>query len=175
MNVQVVTQFSNPIRVTVAYFVLLVQFHVHPSSYKTRIKPYQDAKVNKLKWNDKPHFRWMTLFITSGTLLCCAIPVLLVSMGFGAVVASLNYNIPGLTFLAEHKLWTLSISALLLLFLAWIIWRPNQSCPADAQLAIYCQNSKRLNQRIFWLSVVIWVIGFFFSILLLPLRQFLNL
>ena len=123
----------------------------------------------------KPYLRWLTLFITSGTLLCCALPILLVSLGFGAVVASLNYNIPGLVFLAEHKLWTLSLSASLLLFLAWVIWRPNQACPTDPDLAIHCQKAKRWNQRIFWLSVGIWVVGFFFSVLLLPLRQLLNL
>lgn len=122
----------------------------------------------------KPYLRWMTLFITSGTLLCCALPVLLVSLGFGAVVASLNYNIPGLTFLAEHKFWTLSLSALLLLVLAWVIWRPNQSCPTDPGSAKLCQQTKQWNIRIFWLSVGIWVTGFFFSVLLLPLRQFFN-
>ncbi|MDQ7017123.1 MAG: hypothetical protein Q9N68_12175 [Gammaproteobacteria bacterium] len=119
--------------------------------------------------------KWLTLFISSGTLICCALPVLLVSLGFGAVVASLNYNVPGLLFLAEQKLWTLSLAALLLAFLAWVIWRPNQSCPTDPVLAAQCQTSKQWNRRIFWLSFSVWCIGFFFSILLLPLRQFLNL
>jgi hypothetical protein len=92
-------------------------------------------------------------------------------MGFGAVVASLNYNIPGLVFLGEHKLWTLGLSALLLSILAWVIWRPNQRCPTDPELAAHCQAAKRWNQRIFWLSIVIWCIGFFASVLLLPLRN----
>ena len=69
---------------------------------------------------NKSYLRWLTLFATSGTLLCCALSILLVSMGFGAVVASLNYNLPGLMFFAEHKMWTLSLLALLLLFLAWV-------------------------------------------------------
>ena len=123
---------------------------------------------------DKAYLRWLTLFITSGTLLCCALPILLVSMGFGAVVASVNYNVPGLIFLAEHKMWTLGLSALLLIFLAWVIWRPNQTCPTDPELAKHCQTAKRWNQRIFWLSIAIWNIGFFFSVLLLPLRKFFN-
>lgn len=135
----------------------------------------EHLKVSAKHWSDKPHLRWLTLFITSGTLLCCALPILLVSLGFGAVVASLNYNIPGLMFLAEHKYWTLTLSALLLLVLAWVVWRPNQSCPADPELAAYCQSAKRWNKRIFWLSVAIWLIGFFASVLLLPLRNLLNL
>lgn len=132
-------------------------------------------KLSNRQWSEKPHLRWLTLFITSGTLLCCALPILLVTLGFGAVVASLNYNIPGLVFLGEHKLWTLGFSALLLTALAWVIWRPNQQCPADAELAVQCQSAKRWNKRIFILSVMIWCIGFFASVLLLPLRQLLNL
>ena len=131
--------------------------------------------MKQVNWSDKAYLKWLTLFITSSTLLCCALPILLVSLGFGAIVASLNFNIPGLVFLAEHKLWTLSLSALLLIFLAWVIWRPNQSCPADIQLAAQCQKAKLWNKRIFWLSVSIWSIGFFFSMLLLPLRQLLNM
>ena len=127
------------------------------------------------KKGNRPYLRWLTLFVTSSTLLCCALPILLVSLGFGAAVASLNYNIPGLVFLAEHKLWTLSLSTLFLIFLAWVIWRPNQSCPSDSHLAELCQTSKKWNKRIFWLSVSIWSIGLFFSVLLLPLRNLLNI
>ena len=58
-----------------------------------------------MEFVDKPYLRWFTLFVTSGTLVCCALPVLLVSVGLGAVVASLNYSIPGLMFLAEHNFW----------------------------------------------------------------------
>ena len=130
--------------------------------------------MDKLKWQDRLYLRWLTLFVSSGTLLCCALPVLLVSMGFGAVVASLNYNIPGLLFLAEHKLWTLCLSAILLLFLGWVVWRPKQSCPLYPKLAARCQMAKSWNKRIFGLSIIIWWIGFFFSVLLLPIRQFFN-
>ncbi|RKZ49054.1 MAG: hypothetical protein DRQ58_03015 [Gammaproteobacteria bacterium] len=131
--------------------------------------------MDKVKLQEKSSLRWFVLLITSGTLLCCALPILLVSLGFGAVVASMNYNIPGLMFMSEHGLWTLGLSSLLLLFLAWVIWRPNQVCPVDPELAAYCLKTKRWNQRIFWLSIAIWMTGFFFTVLLLPLRQLFNL
>jgi ABC-type Mn2+/Zn2+ transport system permease subunit len=131
------------------------------------------GKNMKSKVTDK--LKWMTLLVTGSTLLCCALPILLVSFGLGATVASLNFNIPGLLFLAEHKVWTFSISAIMLLFLVWIIWRPNQSCPSDPQLAKYCETSKKWNKRVFFLSIAIWFISFFASYLLLPLREFLNI
>ena len=124
---------------------------------------------------EKTYLKWLTLFIASGTLLCCALPILLVTLGFGALVASLNYNIPELLFLAEHKVWTLTLAAIILLLLAWLNWRPNQHCPAEPDLAALCQKSKRLNKRIFWLSAIIWFIGFFTSYLLLPIRNILEL
>ncbi len=133
------------------------------------------AAVAQAKWSERPHLRWLALFFTSGTLICCALPILLVSLGFGAVVASLNFNFPALLFLAEHKARTLGISALILLLLAWIIWRPGQSCPADPALAARCNQAKTWNRRVFWLSVTIWCTGFFFSYLLLPLRLFLEI
>ena len=123
---------------------------------------------------DKSWLRWITLFTTSSTLLCCALPILLVSLGLGSVVASMNYNIPGMFWLAQHKYWTLVLSALMLSFLAWMIWRPNQSCPSDPELAQHCETSKMWNKRIFLVSVIIWSIGVFFSLILLPLRNLLG-
>tara|TARA_R110000744_G_scaffold328403_1_gene434046 strand:- start:902 stop:1327 length:426 start_codon:yes stop_codon:yes gene_type:complete len=133
------------------------------------------ARMSDNKIIEKPYLRWITLFIASGTLLCCALPILLVTLGFGAVVASLNYNIPGLILLAEHKIWTLTIAALILMVLAWVIWRPNQHCPSDPELSTICKKSKLWNKRIFWLSSMIWFIGFFTSYLLLPIRNFIDL
>ncbi len=142
-----------------------------------RARPFRQAiiVVKRRVVVDKSWLRWLTLFTTSSTLLCCALPILLVSLGLGSVVASMNYNIPGLFWLAQHKYWTLGLSALMLGFLAWMIWRPNQSCPSDPELARYCESSKKWNKRIFWLSVIIWSIGFFFSTLLLPLRNLLGI
>jgi len=141
---------------------------------KRALTPYYFF-VEPIKLSDKPYLRWLTLFVASGTLVCCVLPITLVALGLGAVAASLAYNIPGFMFLAEYKMWTLGLSALLLGFLAWMIWRPDKSCPADAELAAYCQQSKYWNKRIFWLSVAIWCVGFFFSVLLLPLRQLLGM
>jgi mercuric ion transport protein len=139
------------------------------------LKEQEGAVVQQVKWSEKPWLRWITLFITSSTLLCCALPITLVLLGFGSVVASLNYNIPGLVFLAENKLWTLALSALLLLCMAWIIWRPNQSCPTDPKLGAYCKSASFWNKRVFFLSVGIWCIGVFFSFALLPIRRLLNI
>ena len=120
------------------------------------------------------YFTWITLFLSTGTLLCCALPILLVSLGFGSFVAAAFYNIESLSFIAEHKFWTLSISFLFLLLLAWIIYRPNQSCPVNKEQGALCSSSKNYNKIIFVLSSMIWLVGFFFAVVLLPLKIFLG-
>ena len=175
MNALVAKSYSSPKKVIVACSVLMDLYLARRSKLMIHVELREIAVMQAEKTLDKPYLKWLTLFITSSTLLCCALPVLLVTLGFGAVVASLNYNIPGLVFLSENKLWTLLLSAIMLMFLAWVIWRPNQSCPPEPELAKQCHTAKRWNKRIFWLSVAIWGIGFFFSILLLPLRNLLNI
>ncbi len=113
---------------------------------------------------------WLALFSTSATLLCCALPILLVSLGMGASVASLVSNMPWLITLSEHKIWLFSVSALLLLFSFISLFRPNRSCPSDAKLGHLCQKSQVWNRRILWLSLIIWGIGFFAAFLALPLQ-----
>ena len=43
------------------------------------------------------YWGWLVLFASSTTLICCALPILLVTLGLGAVSAALFANIPGLT------------------------------------------------------------------------------
>jgi len=160
--------------VIAASFAPMVQFHAHQYRRVVHVQGV-GGRMSDNKFIEKPYLKWITLFIASGTLLCCALPILLVTLGFGAVVASLNYNIPGLIFLAENKIWTLTIAALLLMALAWVIWRPNQHCPYESTLAALCKKSKLWNKRIFWISSMIWFIGLFTSYLLLPIRNFLDL
>ena len=116
---------------------------------------------------------WLALFTSFGTLLCCALPILLVTLGFGAVVASLTYQLPWLVTLSENKLWLFSISGLLLAACAWALWRQTIICPTDPALAFRCQQAKRWNQRLFFGALIIWCIGFIAAFLLFPLRNLL--
>ena len=45
------------------------------------------------------------LFGSLGTLVCCALPALFVTLGFGATFASLIGTFPQLTWLSAHKGW----------------------------------------------------------------------
>ena len=117
---------------------------------------------------------WLTLFAASGTLICCALPIILVTLGLGATVAALTSSFPLLTTIAQHKSWVFAGSALLVLLSGRLMFRPGRSCPADPELAHRCARAQVWNRRILWSSILLWGIGFFAAYLALPLRIWLD-
>ena len=117
---------------------------------------------------------WLVLFASSTTLVCCALPILLVSLGLGAVSASLFANLPFLVTLAQYKAWMFAGSGGVLLLAAWLLFRPGRACPADPDLAEQCEKAHRWNTRLYWVSVGIWVIGLGAAYLALPVYLWLE-
>src|SRR3954447_10557315 len=79
---------------------------------------------------------YLSLFTSVGTLLCCALPSLLVLLGLGATVASFLSAMPWLVTLSRHKAWTFTISgttiAASFIYSYWIAPRlKRQACAAD--------------------------------------------
>ena len=64
---------------------------------------------NKSSW-----LSYLSLFTSVGTLLCCALPSLLVLVGLGASVASALSFVPWLVTLSRHKNWTFAIAGVLI-------------------------------------------------------------
>lgn len=58
---------------------------------------------------------FLSLFGSLGTLVCCAIPALLVTLGMGATLAGLISVFPQLTILSEYKEITFSVAGILVL------------------------------------------------------------
>ncbi|HFD80385.1 MAG TPA: hypothetical protein ENK05_08355 [Gammaproteobacteria bacterium] len=116
-----------------------------------------------------------TLFATSGTLICCALPILLVSLGLGAAVVAMTSHFPLLISLSQHKIWVFLFSGLLLALSGWLLYRPGRRCPADPVLARACSRARRWNLRVYWTSVALFCIGFLAAYVALPLRVWLGM
>lgn len=123
---------------------------------------------------DAPALGWLALAASGGTLVCCALPIVLVTLGFGATVAALTSSFPVLVTLSTHKAWIFAISAALMAATAWSLWRPGRACPADAALAERCERAMRWNRRLLSASAIVWAIGFFAAYLVLPIRIWLG-
>ena len=117
---------------------------------------------------------FFTLFTSTGTLICCALPIMLVGLGLGAAMAGLTSAFPWMVTLSQHKVWVFAGSGLLLALSGWMVYRSGRTCPADPKLAKLCNTMDKWNRRIVLFSATVWVIGFFTAYLALPLRIWLE-
>lgn len=114
------------------------------------------------------------LLASSGTLVCCALPIILVSVGLGSVVAALNVQWPLLSSLVEYKIWIFMVSGALLLLSAWQLYATRNICPADPKLAIACTRIKKVTASLFIVAGVFWLVGFIAAYIALPVRVWLG-
>jgi|APSaa5957512493_1039668.scaffolds.fasta_scaffold161159_1 mercuric ion transport protein len=105
----------------------------------------------------------LALFTSFTTLFCCALPILLISLGMGAAMISLTANFPALIWISQYKLELFIIAAIMLTISGYIIFKKQQSCPADPKLAASCKKLKKINKIIFYIAVTFYLIGFFFA------------
>ncbi len=106
----------------------------------------------------------LSLFASSSTLICCAIPALLVSLGAGAALASLVAVFPQIVWISEHKEIIFSIAALLMIVTGFIQWRnQNAPCPIDVELRNACLKTRKVSLRIYLFSLGLLLIGAWFA------------
>jgi mercuric ion transport protein len=114
---------------------------------------------------------YLSLFTSLSTLLCCALPSLLVLAGLGATVASALSALPWLVTLSRHKAWTFSISGTLiaLSFLSTYYLAPKfrRECAADDPNA--CADVSKMSKVLLWVSAAIYAFGFFVAYVLGPI------
>ncbi len=109
---------------------------------------------------------FLSLFTSTGTLICCALPAMLVSLGAGAVMAGLVEAVPQITWLGKHKAAVFGVAGVLLaLSGAWQWHARSLPCPADKAQADACARARKISWIVWGLSVAFYVIGFFFAFL----------
>lgn len=115
---------------------------------------------------------YFSLFTSLSTLLCCALPSLLVLFGLGASVASTLSFLPWLVILSRHKQWTFAISGglIALTFLnAYYIaprFRAQECSPGDSSA---CTAASTFSKILLWVSAAIYLVGFFVAYALGPI------
>jgi mercuric ion transport protein len=115
---------------------------------------------------------YFSLFSSVSTLLCCALPSLLVLFGLGASVASMLSFVPWLVALSRHNILTFSISGALIacsfLNTYYILPRlTKRECSPDNPDA--CAEASRLSAVLLWASAAIYAVGFFVAFVLGPI------
>ena len=108
----------------------------------------------------------LSLFASTSTLLCCALPALLITVGAGAVMAGLTATFPGIMWLSANKRPLFIASGLLLALSAFMQWQArNAPCPVDPEQAAACMRLRALSLRLLGVSVGVYATGVFFAYL----------
>lgn len=107
------------------------------------------------------------LVASSGTLVCCVLPAVMVALGAGATLAGLVGAVPQLVWLSEHKPWVFGIAAAMLAFAGLMLWRARSlPCPADPELARMCGRTRRASTVLYALALAAFLVGATFAFVL---------
>tara|TARA_B100001989_G_scaffold252853_1_gene236591 strand:+ start:3906 stop:4304 length:399 start_codon:yes stop_codon:yes gene_type:complete len=108
----------------------------------------------------------LSLFASMGTLLCCALPALLVTLGMGAALAGFVGTFPWITAISDYKAYVFAGAGIMLAAATFLQWRARYApCPADPLKAKACSRLRKFSWVILIFSIVIYLIGFFFAFL----------
>ena len=108
----------------------------------------------------------LSLFTSFSTLICCALPALLISLGMGASLVGLVTIFPWIIIISKFKIQFFLVAGLLLMISSYLCWQGrNASCPSDPIQAKICSKLRVINLIILFFSLVIYLTGFFFAFL----------
>jgi hypothetical protein len=125
---------------------MMTKDHLHPNLVKTK------------------HLSYLSLFTSGGTLICCALPALLVGLGAGAVMVSLVSSVPQIVWFSEHKLGVFIFAGVMLSISGFLQWRARSlPCPSDKVLAELCNKTRVNSLRVYYFSVTVFLIGGFMA------------
>jgi len=110
---------------------------------------------------------WMSLFTSTSTLFCCALPALFVLLGLGASFAGLTANFPQLLWLSENKEWTFLFGGIML-SLGFVLPRvvsstENIACKVGPDGSSACSTTGAWSQKLWFVSAGLYSMGFFFA------------
>ena len=107
------------------------------------------------------------LLASTGTLVCCVLPAVMVAVGAGAALAGLVSAVPELVWMSAHKGVVFGVAAALLLVAGFGLWRVrSMPCPADPALARACIGLRKLSTGLYIAALTAFAVGTTFAFVL---------
>jgi len=107
------------------------------------------------------------LLASSGALVCCVLPAVMVSIGAGASLVGLLGVFPQLIWLSERKGLVFGFAIFMLVLAGVLLSRARRApCPADPKLARACQQLRGWSMALYVVSVGATLIGALFAFVL---------
>jgi len=109
----------------------------------------------------------LALLASSGTLLCCVLPAVMVALGAGAALAGLVTAVPQLVWLSEHKALVFGMAGVLLVVAGAVLWRARRlPCPVDAAQARACMRLRKWSALLYATALFAFALGVTFAFVL---------
>ena len=106
----------------------------------------------------------VTLFASSSTLICCALPALLVTLGAGATLSSFISIFPKIVWISEHKIEVFTFAGVMLTISGYMQWRGRLApCPVDTILRNACIKTRKASLIIYSFSLLLYLTGGWFA------------
>lgn len=108
---------------------------------------------------------FLSLFTSSATLICCALPALFVLFGAGASFAVIVSHFPQLIWISKHKT-VLFIMAGILLAASKALQTKNQKNVCDIKKKDVCESTRQWSNITWRISALIFIIAICFTYVL---------
>ncbi len=109
---------------------------------------------------------WLSIFTSASTLLCCALPALLVALGAGAALATVVGAVPQIVWASAHKPLVFACAGVTLAIAGYLQFRVRaMPCPTDALLAKACARQRRVSNAVYCVSLTLYLAGASFAYL----------
>lgn len=106
----------------------------------------------------------LSLFASSSTLICCALPALFIVLGAGASFASLINIFPFLISMSYYKIEITLFAFVMILIAGFANYQTAKlPCPADPELGKLCMKTRKKSRIFYYVSVVIFIFASIFT------------
>ena len=107
---------------------------------------------------------FFSLFASSSTLICCALPAIFVALGAGASFASLVTAFPFLITLSQYKLYITLFALVMIVIAGFVNYKTyHMPCPADPELGKLCMKTRKRSRYIYYLSLLLFIFATIFT------------
>jgi len=117
---------------------------------------------------------FLSLFGSSATLFCCALPATLSIIAGGAAVGSLISIFPWLIPISKHHNWIFLIAGILLCVNGIFVFSPKGKVACSITGGKGCEVAGSFSNWTFWISIVFYGIGVFFAYAYVPILKLLE-
>lgn len=118
--------------------------------------------------------RFLAVFTSTGTLLCCALPAALAALAGGAAISAYVATFPWVIPLSRHKGWIFLAAGALILVSGVFTLRPHGKLSCAVTGGKGCEEAGVFSKWAFWIAASIFVVGTFMTYGIVPLLEWLE-